>query len=488
MRHAILILAHKNADFLCRLISHFSKGCDVFIHYDKKSMLSTEERQRICGYAQVVYFSQEYDVNWGGTSVLYAEMLLLRIALEKSDAQYFHLISGQDFPLCSFERFDDFFERCGGKNFVKYLHLPNIRWENNTYHRFQYYFPFDLAAGKENPRGWVREQVFEQKKNGIKRSIPDDFDHLYGASQWFSINREAVRTLLDYTRRHPSLYKRMWMTFSPEESYVATVLVNLLGTEKVVPCNHRFIRWKNENGNCPANLSKVHFYYLLENECFFARKLEKECSENLLCLINKYLLHDAAMHQGKNGGWIYDGYQKYVFENSFCSFVERFCFDVCVKSAVDLGCGAGYYVARWRRSNLPFAGYDANPYTPMLSKFILENGDEECGIADITDELSYTEPFHLVVCKDVLPYIPRARQQKAIENIARLSSHFVIVSWQAITEYLQIESYEIEEGELIQSFLQYGFIVENYMTARLRISVGRKDCCVLIKQGKPLIG
>lgn len=32
--------------------------------------------------------------------------------------------------------------------------------------------------------GWVREQVRQQQAKRAKRPIPDEFDHLYGSSQW----------------------------------------------------------------------------------------------------------------------------------------------------------------------------------------------------------------------------------------------------------------------------------------------------------------
>lgn len=109
------------------------------------------------------------------------------------------------------------------------MHLPHPKWEGNTFRRLQYYYPYDYAQGKENPKKWVRNEVRLQHAKGLKRPIPDEFDHLYGNSQWFSITRQATEKLLEYTDRSPSLYRRMWMTFAPEECYISTVLVNLMG-------------------------------------------------------------------------------------------------------------------------------------------------------------------------------------------------------------------------------------------------------------------
>ena len=53
MKHAILILAHKNIGLLCRLAGYFEKDCDVFIHIDKKQPVTREEEEKLRSYKQV---------------------------------------------------------------------------------------------------------------------------------------------------------------------------------------------------------------------------------------------------------------------------------------------------------------------------------------------------------------------------------------------------------------------------------------------------
>lgn len=403
MKHAILILAHKNVNQLCRLVKYFDTNCDVYIHIDKKQPIGIDDEKRLSEYPQVKVVSREYNVNWGGTSVLESEMYLLRIAVQSSGAEYYHLISGQDYPTRPLDYFLDFFKRNAGKEFISYQHLPHPNWEDNTFRRLQYYYPYDYATGRNNPRQWVREQVKLQQSKGAKRPIPDEFDHLYGSSQWFSITRKAATELLDYTDHSPSLYGKMWMTFAPEECYVATVLVNLLGKENIVPWNLRFIRWKYENGNRPANLECEHFRYLLENEYLMARKMELPGSAPLLDRIDTYLHQDSLIEVQRAGGWIYNGFMKYQYEKKFTDYIARMWCEVDATTGVDMGCGAGLYVAQWRSCGLSFAGYDANPYTKELSAMLLPDGDTPCGIADLTEDLEVENRFDMVVCKDVLP-------------------------------------------------------------------------------------
>lgn len=65
MRHAILILAHKNLEQLCRLVEYFKYDCDVFIHIDRKQTIKPDEKKKLLSFHQVKLITQEYEVNWG---------------------------------------------------------------------------------------------------------------------------------------------------------------------------------------------------------------------------------------------------------------------------------------------------------------------------------------------------------------------------------------------------------------------------------------
>lgn len=477
-----MILAHKNIGQLCRLVEYFDRNCEIFIHIDRKQCVKSEDKEKLLDYKQVKLVTDEYEVYWGGTSVLESEMYLLRMSVQQSDADYFHLISGQDYPTRPLSYFLDFFNRNAGKEYISYMHLPHPYWESNTFRRLQYYFPYDCAGGKDNPRQWVREQVRLQRNRGVKRPIPNEFDHLYGSSQWFSITRNAAITLLDYTDRSPSFYNRMWMTFAPEECYVATVLLNLLGKDNIVSWNQRFIRWKYENGNRPANLGCEHFRYLLENECLIARKIELPCSNTLLGWIDWYLHSDREIELKPTGGWIYDGFMQHRYDRKFADFVAKMWCDVSARTGLDMGCGAGIYVAQWRSRGLSFAGYDANPYTKELSAMLLPDGDTPCGVADLTEELDADCKFDIVVCKDVLPYIPQDLVHIAIKNLTKLSARFIILSWDVPDELSTLPHRRISEDTLMSLLADDGFVKERYRTANLRVIQNRKDYCVFTRE------
>lgn len=54
MKHAIIILAHKEFDHLFHLIEYFSRDCSVFVHIDRRATITKEEIEHIQSLSQVV--------------------------------------------------------------------------------------------------------------------------------------------------------------------------------------------------------------------------------------------------------------------------------------------------------------------------------------------------------------------------------------------------------------------------------------------------
>lgn len=432
MRHAILILAHKNYPLLCRIIAYFAKDCDVFVHVDRKSGFTEDELERLSAYVQVKAVVRKYDVHWGGFSMLKVELYLIKLAMEKSDAAYFHLISGQDYPIKPFPLFLAFFEKYKGMNYLDYKHIPFVERDYNGFYRFQYYMPYDYIDGR-TPEGkrMVHKFYLWHKRLHVKRRIPDQFYHLYGGSQWFSITREAADVLTGYTRKSPAFYRRMRFTFAPEESYVATVLVNLIPGNLIVNNNLRYVRWKRENGNNPSNLGAEHFEDVVKSTAFFARKMESPYYEPLAARIDRYLLSDDGIRFEKNGIWTYRSLNMFRYDAALLRALVLFCRLSSIASVADAGCGCGMYVAALQHHHIPVVGMDGNPYLQELVAALYPNG-LPCVSADLTAGMDADSvPFDLVVCLDVLPYVNQEYEEQVLANLTKLSGKYILCSWPA---------------------------------------------------------
>ncbi len=452
MKHAIIIMAQ-----LYHLSEYFSQDCYLFIHIDKRTNVCVNEINKIKSLPQVVFVSQKYKIHWGGYSILKCEYYMLKKAIKECDAKYFHIISGQDYPVRPLPLFLRHFENIDNINYMSIVHLPHPKWEHNTFERFQYYYPYDLFDNGKKSRWKVKKCLDFQKKYIRKRRIPDDFPHLYGGSQWFSICKKSLERILDYTQKEPHFFKRMRMTFAPEESYFHTVLANL-EKEKIVPYNYRYILWKFQNGNIPANLSINNFSAICRGNYFFARKISQKYSKELVKLIDDFLITDKQpLNITETGGWEYNGYLRYSYSKLFVDYIYNFCALFNIRDVLDMGCGCGLYVAALREKGILVAGYDANPYVESLSKRILPIGDEPCHYADLTSDLEPVDKFDLVYCKDVMSYIPHKHIEHAIDNLVKMSSKYIVLNWYNSKKSENPHIYEMDVHDVIENFRKRNF-------------------------------
>lgn len=422
MNNAILILAHKDFSLLSHMVDYFYRDCYVFIHIDRKADVAKKYVTTLLQKPQVVAVYRKYNVNWGGYSILKAELFLFKEALRLCDATYFHLISGQDYPIKPLTAFLDFFERNKSLNFISCGSIGDNRLgRKNAYFRYQYFLPYDYFHGSRR-QVWrkINRFVNIQKKVGISRGIPVQFDKIYCGSQWLSIPLETVKTIVEYTNERPAFYHRLKCTFAPEESYFQTLIVNLCTCESVVFKNYRFIRWKNENNNSPANLSMIHFHLLVESEDFFARKMDERYCKNVIENIDKYLLTEAFYGTSFC-------FNKYDF--ALTQSLYLYCKWLNIYNVLDFGCGPGLYVAALRRLGLLVAGYDASPLMKEISAIIVPEDDSPCEIADLTDKMEEYDTFQLVYCINVLQYIEHSCLCRAMENLTLLASKSLLIGW-----------------------------------------------------------
>jgi len=222
--------------------------------------------------------------------MLKAALFLLREAVKDEENSYFHLLSGQDYPVKPVAKFTEFMEANPGKEFLEYHTLPYNKWENGTYRRYEYFFLHDLfdyrtVEGKQRISNALR---FQMKWN-LKRRIPNHFDTIYGGCCWFTLSRNCICYVLEYTHKHPSFYRRLKYTFVAEETYFHSVILNSPFKENVVNCSLRYVDWRYRNGNYPANLDISDFESLCSTEAFFARKFKEGISDELIQLIDEHL-------------------------------------------------------------------------------------------------------------------------------------------------------------------------------------------------------
>jgi hypothetical protein len=261
------------------------------IQFDKNSTFTYEDGLRVRNWEnkQGVSFRRDLPINWAGFNHLLAMVRLLETGLETSNAQVFHLISGQDFPIKSANEIVKFFEENSGKQFMENFAMPAAHWSEGGMNRVQYWYFYDLFNNKKRPGRFVNAAVQKiQRALRIKRKWSQFLPLLHGGGSWWSITRPCAEYIVKYGKNNPALLQRLKYTLCPEEIYFQTIVMNSPFANQVVSDHKRYIDWESRNGNSPANLDMTDLEKLISSDKLFARKFEYPVSQELCdAVVNK---------------------------------------------------------------------------------------------------------------------------------------------------------------------------------------------------------
>ena len=133
MKFAYLIMAHDNEKQLELLIDALDyEENEIYLHIDKKSELNCMVFST--GKA-ILHVYNKFSVYWGDISQTKCQNFLLNEAT-KSYHDYYHLISGHDFPIKSHKEIMAFFEKNAGKQFIHFESKDYCMKETCRYYHF----------------------------------------------------------------------------------------------------------------------------------------------------------------------------------------------------------------------------------------------------------------------------------------------------------------------------------------------------------------
>lgn len=284
MKHAILITAYKDFNALEQLVASFDSNFNIYIHIDKKSKVSDFTVQNILKYTNVKCVNRSYRVNWGGINHLKAYLLLSEKALKEAENQYFHLITGQDFPLQNTRFFNELLLYNGSNNFsyLDYFKMPSTEWENGGMNRLEQYNFYDFFNAKSF-LGLKCIRFIQKMQTILKIKRPVNFkEQLYGGSTYWTLSRSALHYVIDFTQLNPQFLERFKHTFCAEEIYFQTVLLNSKHAQNSINDNLRCIDWESGKGGFPAFLDETDYDFIVSSKKLFARKITSSKLKELL--------------------------------------------------------------------------------------------------------------------------------------------------------------------------------------------------------------
>ena len=285
MRHAYLILAHNEFEVVQRLISAIDDiRNDIFIHWDAKVKIIPTIS---VSYSNLYILSNRINVCWGDISVVEAEFELFKTAIQTSDYEYFHLLSGVDMPLKSQDYIHRFFEMNNGKEFIGYSTYDTsaeLDRKVKMWHLFSKRFKSNNSIIRILRAVFLRVQYLI----GYKRNNNIEFKK---GTQWLSITNSLAKYFIKNWGEIKHIYSH---TFCSDEIVLQTLCWNSLFRNNIYDLSNegkgclRAIKW---NKNIIEDWNKDEIMELVESELLFARKFSSK-QLDIIDLIVKLLKND----------------------------------------------------------------------------------------------------------------------------------------------------------------------------------------------------
>lgn len=285
-KHAYLILAHKNFGQLRKLIGLLDHPLnDIYVHVDAKAKdFNPDDWSDAVRSSGLIFLSERISVNWGGVSIMRAELALLRAAASKEKYNYYHLLSGMDLPIKSQETIHRFFDEHKGKEFI------NL-WEfkKSNLSRFRYFTIF--PEGEANFRTRIVNHIFKGLQMAVGFRINKNIDFYFG-SQWFSITDDLARFVIGKENWLEKVFRH---TSTCDEIFLPTLVCNSQFKDRLyIPSpvesnkgptlgNMRFIDWtRGESVRHPWTFRAEDDALLQSVPHFWARKFDETVDSEII--------------------------------------------------------------------------------------------------------------------------------------------------------------------------------------------------------------
>lgn len=303
MKVVYFIQSHKNPEQICRLVKVIKKSSPnslVLLSHDFTSCdLDLTTLQQFSG---IELIKRNRSARRGDDSVLEIYLEAVDWLYERSlDFDWLICLSGQDYPVRPIAQIEDFLANTEYDGFIDYWDVlaENSPWGRETGRKrfFAQYLKLPQWT-----KWWLRKLsrieplipgvIFQWRFALIgleAKSTPfnDDFK-CYGGWYWNALSKKCVDYLRAYLEEHPQLLKFYRRTLAPEESIIATVLVN---SNQFAICSDslRCLDYPPELFGYARNLTQNDYPKIVNGNYYFARKFEPEPDDKILDLLDELI-------------------------------------------------------------------------------------------------------------------------------------------------------------------------------------------------------
>ena len=293
MVHVFLITAHRDPKMLHRLLAAIEADNHyALVNIDCKSG-SLKPFIPVGNNRNVVFLDgkNRMSVQHGAYSQVKCTLRMLKKALiEYPDADYFHLMSGQDYMCVSPIEFDDFFKQNPTRSYMHYdsPEETELYRGNHWAKRVACWNLADIAPSGDKTVLLVRNQIQKVMNRFFKRK---EIHNLWGGWNWFSWHRGVVEFVVDQTFSNPGYFRRFHFTRCCDELIFHTLLASHIGRLNIESDNAlRFIEWHPKRSaptNSPLLLEITEFEDIVKSKALICRKVDSVKSALLLNELDK---------------------------------------------------------------------------------------------------------------------------------------------------------------------------------------------------------
>lgn len=224
---AFIVLAHHKPDQTLRLLRRLAPA-PVFLHVDRGAEPAVYARL-LTGSAELPWVrmlprSRSAWASWGQVEPALAGFR----AAQEIGASHAVVLSGQDYPLVPSQRIQDFCRTYEGISFVPHWKLPWSDWGRH--------------GGMERLRYWHQPIRRRRFRIPVPRRLPPGLTP-YGGAEWFMLAQPAIDALLQFVAERPDVVRFYRHTWTPDEMFVHTALLNAPSRPEIVNENLWFVEW-----------------------------------------------------------------------------------------------------------------------------------------------------------------------------------------------------------------------------------------------------
>lgn len=234
---AFLILAHDDIAMLARLCARLAPN-NVYIHIDRRSHIDQREVERFG--SKVRFVENRIETHWADFSLVEATLTLMKAALDVRKHTHLVLLSGHCYPIRPIAELVKFLGENPDRNF---LQLVEVHRESFLFGRFGRHWRMrPIIPGTTHARTGALaklDQFLVRVFNKVSGAFPRDFyKEIYpGApffgSQWWALTSQAAERVVRSAASR-SIMQSFRSTFAPDETYIQTVLGNLLEPFEII--------------------------------------------------------------------------------------------------------------------------------------------------------------------------------------------------------------------------------------------------------------